>query len=66
MEYVLYDVNVVGFEFRYYLFFGVLVVEEGYEDQFGWVYFFIVFGVQFFEFVNINVIDVRFVEGYIV
>lgn len=66
MEHALHDVNVAGLELRHHLSFGVLVVEEGYEDQPGWVHLLTVFGVQLLESVNINVTDVRLAEGYTV
>lgn len=64
VEHTLHDINVTGLELGHHLSFGVLVVEEGYKDQFGWVHLLAVFGVQLPEPVNINVTVVRHAEGY--
>lgn len=64
MEHTLHDFHVAGLEFGHHLSFGVLVVEEGHKDQFGWVHLLAVFGVKLLEPVNINVIAVRIAEGY--
>lgn len=64
MEHTLHDFHVAGLEFSHHLSFGVLVVEEGHKDQFGWVHLLAVFGVKLLEPVNINVIVVRIAEGY--